>query len=113
MILTQNLDIEEWWPNGYGAQRLYKLYAFFTSADGRSMSGKKLTIGFKTVELVQEFVSGDPNQGVKTRLRYCKHEFSKLITTGRKRYCECQCLLIIREIVLLVLMISYNYCWFH
>ncbi|XP_048729184.2 beta-mannosidase-like isoform X1 [Ostrea edulis] len=61
--IDENLDIEEWWPNGYGAQRLYKLYAFFTSVDGHSMSGKKLTIGFKTVELVQEFVSGDPNQG--------------------------------------------------
>ncbi|XP_062567240.1 beta-mannosidase-like isoform X2 [Saccostrea cucullata] len=63
MTINKNADIREWWPNGYGDQNLYKLYAFFTSVDGRSMSAKKITIGFKTVELVQDYVSGDPNQG--------------------------------------------------
>ena len=42
---------------------MYKLYAFFTNADGIGRSEKKISIGFKTVELVQEFVSGDPKQG--------------------------------------------------
>lgn len=68
IILIQDFVVQEWWPNGYGAQHLYQLYAFFTSSDGRTISAKKLTIGFKTVELVQDFVSGDPKQGVNCLL---------------------------------------------
>uniref|UniRef100_K1QL24 beta-mannosidase n=1 Tax=Magallana gigas TaxID=29159 RepID=K1QL24_MAGGI len=59
----EDFVVQEWWPNGYGAQHLYQLYAFFSSSDGSTISAKKLTIGFKTVELVQDFVSGDPKQG--------------------------------------------------
>ncbi|XP_065941841.1 beta-mannosidase isoform X3 [Magallana gigas] len=61
--LDRDFVVQEWWPHGYGAQHLYQLYAFFTSSDGRTISAKKLTLGFKTVELVQDFVSGDPKQG--------------------------------------------------
>ncbi|XP_033733358.1 beta-mannosidase-like [Pecten maximus] len=61
--IPKTVPIKKWWPNGHGNQTLYKLYAFFTSADGQEMSGKKVDIGFRTVEVVQDFVSANQSLG--------------------------------------------------
>ena len=57
------MTIKEWWPNGYGSQTLYPLYAFFYSSDGSETPAKKVKVGFRTVELVQEYVSSNKSHG--------------------------------------------------
>lgn len=49
--------VKTWWPNGYGDQYLYDLKVNYTHSE------KKVQIGFRTIELIQENVSTDENQG--------------------------------------------------
>ncbi|XP_060074948.1 beta-mannosidase-like [Ylistrum balloti] len=63
IAIPKTVPIKMWWPNGHGNQTLYKLYTFFTSTNGQEMSGKKIDIGFRTVEVVQDFVSANQSQG--------------------------------------------------
>lgn len=58
----QTVVIKEWWPNGYGNQTLYDLFVFFTDSFG-VMNNKKIRIGFRTVEIVQDYVSADKSLG--------------------------------------------------
>ncbi|XP_071573784.1 beta-mannosidase [Temnothorax nylanderi] len=44
--------IENWWPNGYGKQQLYYLTTTVTTANDALY--KRIRIGFRTVELVEE-----------------------------------------------------------
>ncbi|KAL3837189.1 hypothetical protein ACJMK2_022560 [Sinanodonta woodiana] len=55
--------IKLWWPNEYGEQSLYNLNVAFTSKDGAEVSNKKIRFGFRTVELVQDYVSVNKSQG--------------------------------------------------
>lgn len=48
-----------WWPNGYGEQPLYELKAAWTSEDKTETSNKIVKVGFRTVELNQDFVDPD------------------------------------------------------
>ncbi|KAJ8925684.1 hypothetical protein NQ315_009531 [Exocentrus adspersus] len=47
-------QVKSWWPNGYGAQNLYKLTATFSNEDDTEITSKSIQIGFKTIELVQD-----------------------------------------------------------
>ncbi|CAF0972717.1 unnamed protein product, partial [Adineta steineri] len=47
-LLIPDQDIQLWWPNGYGEQRLYKLSIY----NQEQFIGSR-TIGFRTVELIQ------------------------------------------------------------
>lgn len=58
-------QIEMWWPNGYGEQPLYELKAAWTSEDKTETSNKIVKVGFRTVELNQDFV--DPDDTTKGR----------------------------------------------
>uniref|UniRef100_A0A7G3AUK6 beta-mannosidase n=1 Tax=Lutzomyia longipalpis TaxID=7200 RepID=A0A7G3AUK6_LUTLO len=68
---VQSKDVELWWPNGYGRQKLYVLQAVF---DPRGMSSfypmnqeqvtKSVKIGFRTIEVVQEVMDDDPSKGL-------------------------------------------------
>ena len=49
-------QIELWWPNGYGNQKLYTLNVVFTDTLNKN-SSKSLKVGFRSVELVQEPMS--------------------------------------------------------
>lgn len=49
-------EIELWWPNGYGNQKLYPLEVKFSN-DGTDRSTKRLKIGFRSIQLVQEPVN--------------------------------------------------------
>ena len=69
LYIQQSVKIEEWWPNGYGKQVLYDLYVFFEASDGE-MSTKKIRMGFRTVELVQDYVSANKSLGM---LAICTH----------------------------------------
>ncbi|XP_050445741.1 beta-mannosidase isoform X1 [Cataglyphis hispanica] len=44
--------VENWWPNGYGKQHLYHLTTTVTTAN--SVLHKRIRVGFRTVELVEE-----------------------------------------------------------
>lgn len=63
LYIPKNTNINKWWPNGYGNQTLYKLYIFFTSSDGQEMVGKSIQVGFRTVELVEDYVSNNHSLG--------------------------------------------------
>ncbi|OWF41123.1 beta-mannosidase-like [Mizuhopecten yessoensis] len=63
IAIPKSVPIKKWWPNGHGNQTMYKLYVFFTSSDGQEMSGKKVNVGFRTVEVVQDFVSANQSLG--------------------------------------------------
>lgn len=52
--ISRKIKIEKWWPNGYGAQKLY-LLDVSVSVNGEEFS-KQMKIGFRTVELVQDVV---------------------------------------------------------
>ncbi|XP_017784004.1 PREDICTED: beta-mannosidase isoform X2 [Nicrophorus vespilloides] len=43
-----------WWPNGYGEQKLYKLKVQFVSSDNQETTIKRLRVGIRKIELVQE-----------------------------------------------------------
>ena len=47
------LQIEPWWPRGYGDAKLYELNVYFRLESGLIIS-KQIKTGFRTVELVQE-----------------------------------------------------------
>ncbi|XP_039757663.1 beta-mannosidase isoform X2 [Pararge aegeria] len=54
MNISANV-ITEWWPNGYGDQRLYNLLVFLrTNEKNKEISYKHAKIGFRTIELVEE-----------------------------------------------------------
>lgn len=44
--------VKNWWPNGYGKQHLYHLITTVTTAN--SVLRKRISVGFRTVELVEE-----------------------------------------------------------
>ncbi|XP_066904163.1 beta-mannosidase [Halyomorpha halys] len=50
-------NITLWWPNGYGAQPLYKLRVFYSSSE------KTINIGFRTISLVQTNVTKNKSDG--------------------------------------------------
>lgn len=55
-LTIKKSDVELWWPNGYGQQKLYKLHVVFTSNKDQEQSSKSVRIGFKTIELMQDEV---------------------------------------------------------
>ena len=52
MLLENKNNIELWWPNGYGKQKLYNLSVEIEI--GNKKLKKSKTLGFRKVELVQE-----------------------------------------------------------
>lgn len=58
-------DVELWWPNGYGEQKLYAIHVDVAAYDTLfgpergelTRSSKSIRIGFRTIELVQEKLS--------------------------------------------------------
>ncbi|CAL8069241.1 unnamed protein product [Orchesella dallaii] len=45
-----------WWPNGYGEQNLYWYNVSMASIDNRETSTHMIRFGFRTVELIEDFV---------------------------------------------------------
>ncbi|VDP11408.1 unnamed protein product [Onchocerca flexuosa] len=56
-ISVHNSDIERWWPNGYGKQKLYKLIVS-VCYEGQNFT-KEMRVGFRTVELIQDYVNSE------------------------------------------------------
>ncbi|RLU17170.1 hypothetical protein DMN91_011239 [Ooceraea biroi] len=46
--------VENWWPNGYGEQHLYQLDTTVTTTSDVGVLRKRIRVGFRTVELVEE-----------------------------------------------------------
>ncbi|XP_057669222.1 beta-mannosidase-like isoform X1 [Diorhabda carinulata] len=46
--------VNSWWPNGYGASKLYNFEVTYVNEDKSDISIKKSRIGFRKIELVQE-----------------------------------------------------------
>ncbi|XP_050296172.1 beta-mannosidase-like [Anthonomus grandis grandis] len=54
-LVVKKQLVHLWWPNGYGSQPLYEVEVTFASAQASDdVLSKKVKIGFRTVELVQE-----------------------------------------------------------
>lgn len=69
IINVKTSSITKWWPNGHGPQKLYELNVTYVNADRNVLTNevrkcisnsqiKTLRIGFRTVELVEERLSG-------------------------------------------------------
>ncbi|KAK7109883.1 beta-mannosidase-like [Littorina saxatilis] len=63
IVVPQSANVKRWWPNGYGDQPLYDVIFTFTSNDG-DVTTLTRRVGFRTVELVEDPVSADPEQGL-------------------------------------------------
>lgn len=48
--------VKLWWPNGYGEQHLYTYDVILGMDDLTESSSRTLRIGFRTVELIEDFV---------------------------------------------------------
>ncbi|KAL1417941.1 hypothetical protein MTO96_006008 [Rhipicephalus appendiculatus] len=53
--IPDDIEIERWWPSGYGSQKLYHLNVSL-SVDGEQCD-KIIRFGFRTVELVEDAIS--------------------------------------------------------
>ncbi|KAF2870056.1 glycoside hydrolase superfamily [Massariosphaeria phaeospora] len=55
-VLTMDfeLDVDLWWPRGYGSQSLYQTRVYLETTDGTPLDEKNITTGFRKVELIQE-----------------------------------------------------------
>ena len=62
VYFVQSENIQRWWPNGYGNQTMYNVYFVFTASNGDVTSTMK-RIGFRKIELVQDPVSANTDQG--------------------------------------------------
>ncbi|KAK8396338.1 hypothetical protein O3P69_005403 [Scylla paramamosain] len=63
LVFSENL-VDLWWPNGYGAQPLYKLTAYWENENQTENSTKVVKVGFRTVELNQDYVDlNDTSKG--------------------------------------------------
>lgn len=53
-VLSKDLGIELWYPNGYGSQTLYNISVTYSNSDTSETSTVSQRIGFRTVELIQD-----------------------------------------------------------
>ncbi|KYB26528.1 beta-mannosidase [Tribolium castaneum] len=60
------ITVRKWWPNGYGAQKLYNFTAKWQS--GSEIDSKTVKIGFRTIELVQEPIGPNPRTFFQRKL---------------------------------------------
>ncbi|XP_059150316.1 beta-mannosidase-like [Physella acuta] len=60
--VPETKQVSLWWPNGYGDQVLYDVDVVLTTALDKSQ--KSLRVGFRTVELVQDPVSSNLQDGL-------------------------------------------------
>ena len=75
--LTEGLTLDEikrWYPNGSGAQNLYRVFVRLLGADGRELDGKETVYGFRTIRLLA-------NEGAKPERNKFLFEIN-----GRKTY---------------------------
>ncbi len=57
-LRIQRKEVELWWPNGYGEQKLYDLNVVVQDSHMNDVDNKHYRkVGFRTVELVQEPLS--------------------------------------------------------
>uniref|UniRef100_A0A914W5M2 Beta-mannosidase n=1 Tax=Plectus sambesii TaxID=2011161 RepID=A0A914W5M2_9BILA len=55
-LIVPSGDVQLWWPNGYGAQKLYDVQASLTFPDEKPIMSDIIQIGFRSVRLVQDLV---------------------------------------------------------
>ncbi|KAH9490420.1 hypothetical protein Btru_035138 [Bulinus truncatus] len=67
LVIPSNVKVPLWWPSGYGKQELF--YLSVTLITDSDKSHKQITVGFRTVELVQEPVSNKTEQGLSFYFR--------------------------------------------
>ncbi|CAL8069236.1 unnamed protein product [Orchesella dallaii] len=80
ITLTESaIDIHLWWPNGYGKQNLYSYVVSLYNDNGDS-SSRQLRLGFRTVELVEDYV--DSSQRDKGREFYFRVNGVKMYSKG-------------------------------
>jgi beta-mannosidase len=53
-MMDIDIDVDLWWPRGYGAQSLYSISVSLLAEDGAALQKVEKTVGFRKVELVQE-----------------------------------------------------------
>lgn len=58
IVIPLSQVVEAWWPNGLGQQKLYDMIFTLNNSVG-DVDRRKFSIGFRTVELVEDAVGGD------------------------------------------------------
>lgn len=69
-VNVQGSTAKLWWPNGYGEQNLYTYEISYHSDTVNETSTKTLRVGFRTVELIQDFVNSTNESWGKFNMLY-------------------------------------------
>ncbi|KAK6181472.1 hypothetical protein SNE40_009315 [Patella caerulea] len=69
ILIPKDVEIGLWWPTGYGDQTVYTVSVILSIINTTETSNKSKTIGFRTVELVQDPVSDSYNFGASFYFR--------------------------------------------
>ncbi|XP_054926478.1 beta-mannosidase-like [Dermacentor andersoni] len=56
VVVPQAIEIDRWWPTGYGSQKLYQLNVTMSIDD--ELCDKMIKFGFRTVELQEDAIDG-------------------------------------------------------
>lgn len=63
-VIVDVSRIKLWWPSGYGDQVLYNLSVSVSLANSEQNQKKSKRIGFRSVELIEEPVDSNPDNGL-------------------------------------------------
>ncbi|XP_070394202.1 beta-mannosidase-like isoform X2 [Dermacentor albipictus] len=66
VVVPQAIEIDRWWPTGYGSQKLYQLNVTMSIDD--ELCDKMIKFGFRTVELQEDAIDG-VDEGAKFYFR--------------------------------------------
>jgi beta-mannosidase len=85
-----DLNVEKWWPVGYGKQQLYNVEIELLGADDVVLDRVSHKVGFRTIELIQTpLVEADYHgQGTSFYFReFCQPYLARVLMATRRQLC--------------------------